>query len=124
MSGNPHILLVDDDADFRAAVALTLRFQGHLVTEAADGRLALIALSSGTPFQLIILDLAMPGMDGETFLAHKSRGAHAAIPVVIFSSSTSPTAKEFADVCSVVHKLDGLTGLLPAIRQASGGVHD
>jgi hypothetical protein len=49
-------------------------------------------------------------MDGPTFLAQKARSAHAAIPVVIFSSSPSIRLEGFGDVVSVVPKRDGIEG--------------
>ncbi len=98
-------MLVDDNADLRETLALLLRCDGHLVIEAADGQLALDALESATTFHLIILDLMMPVMDGATFLARKAKGAHAAIPVLIFSSSESIGMEEFGNVVSVVSKM-------------------
>jgi|ERR1700682_217204 len=120
MSGPGHILLVDDNADLRETMALLLRCDGHLVTEAADGQLALNALATPTTFRLIILDLMMPVMDGAAFLANKAKGVHAAIPVVVFSSSPSIGMEEHASVVSVVSKLDGIDGLLAAVQRAEG----
>jgi CheY-like chemotaxis protein len=114
-------LVVDDDEDLRDGVAILLRSEGHHVTEAADGRLALDALASGPSFGLIILDLVMPVMDGATFLRHKSKGAHAGVPVVVFSSTTPAIRLEgFDAVASVVPKLDGIDLLLAAIRSTMG----
>src|SRR6266850_1154510 len=116
MFGPPHILLVDDDTDLRETVALLLEAAGRRVIEAANGRLALNALSSATTFCLVILDLMMPVMDGAAFLAAKARSPHATIPVVIFSASPSIGLEGFAGVVSVVPKLEGIDGLLAAIR--------
>ncbi len=113
-------MLVDDNADLRETLALLLRCDGHQVIEAADGQLALDALESATTFHLIILDLMMPVMDGATFLARKAEGAHAAIPVLIFSSSDSIGMEEFGSVVSVVSKMDGIDGLLAAVHRAGG----
>ena len=78
MFGLGHILVVEDNADLRGALAMLLESEGHHVIEAADGRLALEALASAIRVRLVILDLMMPVMDGPTFLAHKARGLHAA----------------------------------------------
>ncbi|MGE5048530.1 MAG: response regulator, partial [Deltaproteobacteria bacterium] len=93
-----------------------LEFEGHAVIEAADGQLALEALSAGPRIDVIILDLMMPVMDGETFLAQKASGDHAAVPVVIFSSSPHPGFAGFAGVIAIVPKLEGIHGLLAALR--------
>lgn len=116
--GPVHLLLVDDDADLRESVAALLHSSGHRVVEAAHGQLALDMLAADPSIGLIILDLMMPVMDGLTFLAQKARGAHAATPVVIFSSSLGTGLKGHADVVSVIHKLDGIDGLLAGIRSA------
>jgi CheY-like chemotaxis protein len=116
MAGPANVLIIDDDADLRDSLTTLLQSEGHHVSEAADGRLALLALSSGPSFGLIILDLKMPGMDGATFLEHKSRGAHADVPVVIFSSSSAIGLERFAGVISTVAKIDGSESLLAAIQ--------
>jgi len=113
-----HVLIVEDDADLRAAMVILLQSEGHRVSEAANGQLALDALDSGVVFGVIVLDLSMPVMDGSAFLAQKARGAHGEVPVVIFSSSPSGGLETAADVSSVVPKLDGIDGLLAAIRHA------
>jgi circadian clock protein KaiC len=118
LEGSRPILLVDDDEDLRDAVAALLHSKGHQVIQSANGQLALDALALNPGARLIILDLMMPVMDGLTFLAHKARSAHAGIPVVIFSSSLSLGLDSFADVVSVIHKLDGIDGLLAGIRLA------
>jgi DNA-binding response OmpR family regulator len=57
------ILVVDDDADIRGLVKELLERSGALVREAADGREALRMLYDVRP-ELIVLDIAMPEMDG------------------------------------------------------------
>jgi circadian clock protein KaiC len=113
------ILLVDDDQDLRESVAGLLKSRGHRVVEVCQGQLALDALDTGN-IVMVVLDLMMPVMDGLTFLAHKARGTHAAVPVVIFSSSHSNELKGYTDVVSVIHKLDGIDGLLAGIKRADG----
>ncbi|MCW2966719.1 MAG: two component transcriptional regulator, winged helix family, partial [Solirubrobacteraceae bacterium] len=57
------ILVVDDDADIRGLVRELLERSGFLVREAADGKEALRMLYDARP-ELIVLDIAMPEMDG------------------------------------------------------------
>jgi CheY-like chemotaxis protein/anti-sigma regulatory factor (Ser/Thr protein kinase) len=57
------ILVVDDLAVNRLLVRAILESSGHLVEEAAGGAEA-IAAAVGAPFDLILMDLQMPGMDG------------------------------------------------------------
>lgn len=57
------ILVVDDEPDLVEAVARGLRREGYAVDTALDGDDAL-AKASWTPYDLVCLDVAMPGVDG------------------------------------------------------------
>jgi len=57
------ILVVEDDTAVRDSLARTLRFEGHQVETAADGREALDAVRAAEP-DAMILDVSMPRMDG------------------------------------------------------------
>ena len=118
MFGAARILLVEDDDDIRGALSSLLQFDGYQVVEAANGQLALNELNASSDFRVVILDLAMPVMDGATFLEHKSRSAQADVPVVIFSSSSFDGLEKCADVCCKVRKMDGTEKLFPAIQRA------
>jgi PAS domain S-box-containing protein len=74
-AGGAHILVVDDDPDVRWVTAECLRGIGHDVTEARNGGSALTILERGDPFDLLVMDLAMPGLSGaETVrLARRTR---------------------------------------------------
>jgi len=63
MVGSGRILLVDDDRALRDAVGRALRLEGHEVIVAADGQEALRVLA-GDSVDLVVLDVAMPGMSG------------------------------------------------------------
>ncbi|QEF98058.1 Transcriptional regulatory protein YycF [Stieleria maiorica] len=58
-----HILIAEDDANTRAALAEVLRSEGYIVTEAADGRHAK-DLFDASPPDIACLDVMMPGMSG------------------------------------------------------------
>jgi len=57
------ILVVDDDDDIRGLLRALLERAGHQVSDAPDGRAGLRELFAGSP-DLVILDVAMPGLDG------------------------------------------------------------
>jgi CheY-like chemotaxis protein/HD-like signal output (HDOD) protein len=63
------ILVVDDMAIFRDPIAASLRLAGYLTLVAADGEEALEVARAKRP-DLVLLDIAMPRMDGLTFLRH------------------------------------------------------
>src|ERR1700741_5281925 len=69
MVSAPTILIVEDHADMRGAVAVMLEREGFHVEEADNGAEAMTYLRSGAPLSAIILDLAMPVMSGWDFLA-------------------------------------------------------
>jgi len=62
MAGS-QILVVDDDDDIRGLVRTLLERAGHDVSDASDGLGGLRELYAGAP-DLVILDVAMPGLDG------------------------------------------------------------
>ena len=74
-AGGARILVVDDDPDVRWVTAECLRGIGHDVMEARNGGSALTILERGDPFDLLVMDLAMPGLSGaETVrLARRTR---------------------------------------------------
>ncbi len=83
------ILIADDTRLIRAKLSQTLRAHGHTVHEAENGREALVRALTGTPPDLILLDLYMPEVDGFTVLENLRQDIQAArIPVIIISTST------------------------------------
>jgi two-component system response regulator MprA len=58
-----HILVVDDDPSVRRMLVRTLGAEGNEVEAAADGGAALVAVERRAP-DAVVLDVAMPGMDG------------------------------------------------------------
>ena len=81
------ILVVDDDPALRTALARILRAEGHAVIEADGGETA-VALSREHRPCLLVLDHAMPGMDGEMVLdALRRELAGAAPPAVLLTAS-------------------------------------
>jgi CheY-like chemotaxis protein len=87
MSGHRHsVLLIEDDADAREPVEEVLRQEAVTVLVADDGAEAHAHLRGGARPCVIVLDLAMPGMDGYEFRAEQMRDpALARIPVIVLS---------------------------------------
>jgi two-component system, chemotaxis family, chemotaxis protein CheY len=81
------ILTVDDSASIRHLVRTMLQVVGASVTEAGDGIAALKVLETDPLYDLILLDMEMPRMDGMTFLEHiKADARYSKIPVIVVSS--------------------------------------
>ena len=122
----PRILLVDDDAALREALAEFLEERGYEVSCAGDGREALAALATLPAPDAILLDLAMPVMDGWAFRAAQRRDPRwALIPTIILSASlgTDEIALEKLAPSFALQKPFSLRGLLDALARLRLGDH-
>lgn len=84
MSQSGHILIIDDEAPLRQTLARILQRAGHEVTTAESGEMAL-SLLANTSFDLVYMDIRMPGMAGMEVLKiiHASQPN---LPVVLFTA--------------------------------------
>jgi CheY-like chemotaxis protein len=88
-----HLLLVDDDPDFRDALGKQLLHAGYAVTLAGDGNEAIIRLGQEIP-DLVILDIVMPNKEGlETISA--LRRSHPKLPVIAISGGGRIDARDY-----------------------------
>ena len=78
------LLLVEDDPLIADGLTRGLRAGGHAVDHAADGITADRALAQ-YPYDLVVLDLGLPGMDGMTVL-RRARGRGVATPVLVLTA--------------------------------------
>jgi two-component system, cell cycle response regulator CpdR len=92
------ILLAEDDEAVREFVKRALAHYGHNVTAVGDGGAALAALEE-SPYDLLLTDIVMPGMDGIA-LALKATKDRPALPVVLMTG--------FAAERQRAHNLDAL----------------
>jgi two-component system, OmpR family, response regulator VicR len=91
----PTVLVVEDQRDIREAIAYLLSEEGYEVAQASNGREALDCLGKITRPSVILLDLAMPDMGGEDFVAALRRDpVLGRIPVIVVSAA--PTLEEKA----------------------------
>ena len=113
------ILIVDDEPPIRRFLRTSLSAQKYLIEESEDGQSALDAARK-TPFDLIVLDLGLPGMDGfEVIRSLREQGSD--VPIVVLSSRTDELGKVRAlDVGAddYVTKPFGVDELLARIRAA------
>ena len=66
------VLLADDERDFTAGLSKVLRRRGFEVETASDGLTAAVRIAK-EPFDVVVLDVKMPGMDGIQVLAEIKR---------------------------------------------------
>jgi two-component system response regulator MprA len=78
------VLLVDDDAPIRRMLERTLAAEGYDVVAAADGGAALAQVERSLP-DLIVLDVAMPGMDGLA-VTRRLRAKGLAVPILLLTA--------------------------------------
>ncbi len=81
------ILLVEDEENLHEALKLNLELEGYEVTSAYDGVKALKAFQSEY-FDLIILDVMLPGMDGIS-VTETIRLSNTEVPILILSAKNS-----------------------------------
>jgi phosphate regulon transcriptional regulator PhoB len=87
------ILVVDDEPDIASLVAYNLRKAGFAVSIAADGEEALAAVREGR-FELILLDLMLPGIHGmELCRILKNNPKTAQVPIIMLTASGEETDK-------------------------------
>jgi Response regulators consisting of a CheY-like receiver domain and a winged-helix DNA-binding domain len=80
----PRILLADDEIRMRRLVSDFLKRSGFEVVEAEDGEKALYKYENEGPFQLVILDVMMPNIDG--FAVCKQIRKTSSIPIIILTA--------------------------------------
>lgn len=85
--GTRKVLVVDDDADWREFLRVSLEDLGYEATEAADGQEALDSLQRGERFGVMLLDLNMPGMSGLEVVERLPRAS--VIPRIVFLTSAA-----------------------------------
>ena len=89
------ILFVEDDAMNRRVVRDMLRVVGTDMEEAADAETGLAMLDE-RPYDIVLMDLRMPGMDGLTAieLLRGREGRNRDVPVIVVTADTAPDLRE------------------------------
>lgn len=116
------VLLVEDDADVREALASALGACGYTVTTACNGRDAIdhLARSDAQP-SLIVLDWMMPVMNGLDFLTHQAANPRMrSTPVLILSAVDRVHSFSGAAVAAVMTKPVRLRTLIDVIDRLCG----
>ena len=90
MAANPatrRILIVDDDRAIRHVLAELLRSAGHAVEQAADGHDAMHRLDAAA-YDVVLLDIGLPGVSGLDVLAHARAAASPPIVIMMTADDT------------------------------------
>lgn len=95
-TGTPIILVIEDYSDSRTLLSSLLRGKGYKVVEARDGKEGLLQANRITP-DLILMDLAMPEMDGvEATRRLRQRNTLARTPIFAISAYATADVKQDA----------------------------
>ena len=78
-----NLLVVDDEVRIRSIIKKYAEFEGHTVTEAADGMEA-VRLTRANEFDMVIMDIMMPELDG--FSACREIRKSSAVPIIMLSA--------------------------------------
>jgi two-component system chemotaxis response regulator CheY len=90
MAFESRVLVVDDSAPFRRALKTALETTGMHVFEASEGIEALWRVRNERPFDLLVVDVHMPTMDGLSFIREvKAMPIYAHTPIVVVTSDNS-----------------------------------
>jgi len=119
--GRPRVLVVDDEATIRDLLSKTLALAEYDVDMAPDGRTALERLRI-IPYDLLITDLKMPGVDGLTVI-REARRLKADLPVIIitgFSNEASAIEAVNLGVSGYLTKPFRVPRVLAAASKALG----
>jgi DNA-binding response OmpR family regulator len=87
------ILVVDDEPDTLGLIELTLSTASYEVRTAFDGKTAL-ALLSQEPFDLLLLDIMMPGLSGFEVVEQLQAGSSPVPPLVFLTAKNRPEDRE------------------------------
>ena len=121
-SRRPHVLIVEDNPETRRGIADALEDEGIATVAVADGGVALRACVERDP-SVIVLDLALPEMDGAMFADAYSRLPGSAARIIVVSGtdgSAEAAAKIGAEAyLSKPFRLDHLIQAVKALLDAS-----
>jgi CheY-like chemotaxis protein len=113
------ILIVDDDPSIRFLLRAILENEGYSVLEAGNGQMALTAITSDSPPDIVMTDLMMPVMTGaELIVRLRSEAKTARIPIVVVSSN--PEAVLNLAVDAIVIKPFSASNLADRVRTVVG----
>jgi len=119
VNSDRRVLLVDDDSAVREVTAGILGDLGYGVIEAESGGAALELIDSGEPFDLILLDFAMPGMNGAE-VAREARARRPGVPILFVTGYADTAALGDAGEDAIVRKPYVERELAAKVRAALG----
>jgi CheY-like chemotaxis protein len=122
-SGKIRVLVVEDDALSREALAYAFKTEGYSVSCAENGKRGLDLLHKSPRPSAILLDLGLPVIDGYEFIRRQKQDPEVSdIPVIVMTGSWSPSVPEAAVILRKPFDLRQLIGIVGDCCQARSGV--
>lgn len=115
------ILIIDDSSFMRGKLRAILKKENHIIEEADDGVKGL-QLASTKDFDLILLDIIMPGIDGLKILG-ALRGRMSVPPVIVITADIQESVHQQCielGAAEVLYKLPKEQELLSAVARVLG----
>jgi CheY-like chemotaxis protein len=117
---NPRALIVDDDANIRNLISAILRREHFEVEQAEDGSEAIDRIGKDSAFDIILVDLMMPKIDGLGVIAHLEKHHPETLShVVVMTAFTRSAVERVGFACPILAKPFDLENLLALVRERS-----
>jgi DNA-binding NtrC family response regulator len=118
-----HVLVVDDDEDWRGVMTDVLSEEGFSVSTACDGRAACVSLRRSRP-EVVVTDVDMPVMTGRELLTWL-RSSDRTLPVIVVTGEDElAIASKCPDAFRVLRKPATADEIVSAVREALLHRHD
>lgn len=121
MGQEARVLVCEDDSAIRTLVELLLRRRGYTVDVAVDGEAAITALA-GRPYDVVILDLLMPGTTGYAVLDFLQQNHPRQLSRVIITTASQSAFREVFPIASMIRKPFDIYELEELVRRVAGGL--
>lgn len=116
----PKALVVDDDPGIRNLISTVLRREHFDVDQAEDGSEAIERFRTDTAYDVILVDLMMPKVDGLGVIAYLEKNVPQAMShVVVMTAFTRSAVERIGFACPILAKPFDLQSLLDLVREKS-----
>jgi DNA-binding NtrC family response regulator len=117
------VLVVDDEPGMRDTLMAILELSGYCVSSAADGETAVAAVREGA-FDVVVMDVRMPGRDGVSVLEEMGDPPPQVILMTAYAQEERLRAAVKANAFAIVHKPFDTHRMLSLIADASRAVQN
>jgi DNA-binding NtrC family response regulator len=117
------VLVVDDEPGMRDTLVAILELQGYRVSSAPDGETACAAVQDGS-FDVVVMDVKMPGRDGVSVLEELGDPPPHVILMTAYAQEERLRAAVEANAFAIVHKPFETRRMLGLVAEASRAVRE